>query len=267
MLERPPTICSAVNGGTNCGHVLREPRRQPVEVDAGRRVRGHRVAYFPVKRGGRRSAIAATPSWKSEVRAQDLLLLVLAGRRRADAVGELAAHRLADRQDRERARRRDLARELARRVAQVLGAGETVAQPDGERFGALRLAAGVHQLERALLADDRGQRHRDAEALVEAELGEVAAEAGVRGGHAEVGREREAEAAAHRRALHRGDDRLASPRTGRRPARRGSRCCPRGPTAGRGRRRRRSSCPPSTARSPGSRDRRRARRPLRPAPG
>ena len=82
------------------------------------------------------------------------------------------------------------------------------AQPDGERLGALRLAAGVHQLERALLADDRGQRDRDAEALVEAELGEVAAEAGVGRGDAEVGREREAEAPAHRRALHRGDDRL-----------------------------------------------------------
>ena len=60
----------------------------------------------------------------------------------------------------------------------------------------------------ALLADDRGQRHRDAEALVEPELGEVAAEAGVGGGDPEVGREREAEPAADRRALHRGDDRL-----------------------------------------------------------
>ena len=74
-------------------------------------------------------------------------------------------------------RRRDLARELTCRVAELLGAGETVAQPDRERFGALRLPARVHQLERALLPDDRGQRHRDAEALVEAELGEVAAEA------------------------------------------------------------------------------------------
>ena len=78
-----------------------------------------------------------------------------------------------------------------------------------EGFLAAHVAAGVHQLERPLLPDHRGQRHRDAEALVEAEPGEVAAEAGLGRGDAEVGREREAEPAADGRALHRGDDRLA----------------------------------------------------------
>ena len=96
---------------------------------------------------------------------------------------------------------------LARGGAQLVGGREAIGETDRERGLALHRATRVHQLERALLADDRRQRHRDPESLVEAEAGEVAREAGLGRRHPEVGRERETEAAADRRALHRGDGR------------------------------------------------------------
>src|SRR5436190_3205396 len=169
MLERPPTICSAVNGGWNCGTFVVNHRASPSRsMPAG--------------------ACAATPLLPGEVRcsplghrgdslaevvgaAQGLLRFVLALRGVLHLAREVAAHGLADGQQCERARRRDLGRQLPRRVAEVVGAGEAVAETDRERFGAPRLTAGVQQLERALLADDGGERHGDAESLVEAELG------------------------------------------------------------------------------------------------
>ena len=66
-----------------------------------------------------------------------------------------------------------------RRAAQLVGRDEAVGETDAKRLLAPHVGGGVHELERALLSDDRGQRHRDAEALVEAEAGEVAAEPGL----------------------------------------------------------------------------------------
>ena len=95
------------------------------------------------------------------------------------------------------------------RGAQVVGGGEPIGEarcgvpPHPARRRRVYMSSSA-----SLLPDDRRQRHRDAEALVEAEPGEVAAEAGLGRGDAEVGRQREPEPAAHGRTLHRGDDRL-----------------------------------------------------------
>ena len=138
------------------------------------------TAYRPVKFGGRRSAVAATPSRKSSVRAQRCCSSCSRAVAALHPVGEVAAHGLADREHRERSRRpRSRRRTRAPRRAARRPATTRSASPMRERLLALHVPAGVHQLERALLADDRRERHRDAEALVEAEPGEVAAEAGL----------------------------------------------------------------------------------------
>ena len=79
--------------------------------------------------------------------------------------------------------------------------------PEPVRLLAVDAPTGVEQVERGLVAGDERQRHRQAEAVVEAEPGEVGGEAGVGAGDAEVGRHRQAEPAADRRPLHGGDDR------------------------------------------------------------
>src|SRR5262245_15783428 len=77
---------------------------------------------------------------------QALLLGALALGGGADLVGEPAAHRLADRVDRERARRGDLGRERARLVAQLSERHEPVDEADRERAFAVDPRARVEQL-------------------------------------------------------------------------------------------------------------------------
>ena len=181
------------------------PARERLEVDPGRRV-AH--GYRPVKFGVRRSATAAMPSWKSAVSRRRCCSWFSRGRG-AYPVGEVATHRLPDREQRERRRRRDLRRERVRGRSQLVGGDQPVGEADAQRLFATHVDRGVHELERVLLTDDGGQRGRDAEALVEAELGEVAGEAGLGRRDPEVGGERQAEATTHCGALHRGDDGLA----------------------------------------------------------
>ena len=179
-----------------------------VEIDPGRRALRHRLPAREVRwppLGHRGDALAEVVGV-----AQALLLAVLRARsrrapvrrgRRAWSRGWRAARAAPTPRSRPR---------TPSAAARSSSAGdEPVGEADAQRFVAPHVGGGVHELERVLLTDDGGQRHRDAEALVEAEAGEVAAEAGLGGGDAEVGRERETEPAAHRRALHRGDDRLA----------------------------------------------------------
>ncbi len=78
------------------------------------------------------------------------------------------------------------------------------------------LAAGVQQVLSALRPDDRRQGHGDPETLVQSEPAEVRDEAGGRAGDAEIGDQRQPEAAADRCAVHGGDDRCV----GREQARR-----------------------------------------------
>ena len=223
MFDWPPAMSSARNGAVRPGSATAAQRANDVEVDPGRRAARH--DYRPVKLGGRRSATAATPSRKSSVSRRRCCSRSSRAVARSHALGEVAAHGLADREHGQRGRRRDLRRERVRGAAQLVGRDEAVGETDAQRLLAAHVGGGVHELERALLADHRGQRHRDAESLVEPEPGEVAAEPGLGAGDAEVGRERQPEAAADGRALHRGDDRLAVREDASRLRRRGGRCC------------------------------------------
>ena len=72
---------------------------------------------------------------------------------------------------------------------------------------ALHAAARVEQVERLLLPDEGGECDGEAEAVMEAEAGEVGGETGLGGGHAEVGGEGESETPADRGALHGRHDR------------------------------------------------------------
>ena len=67
---------------------------------------------------------------------------------------------------------------------------------DGQRFFAGYAAAGIQHGGSLLLSDDPGQGNGDAEALMDAELDEICAEACRRAGHAEVGYQCEPETAA-----------------------------------------------------------------------
>ena len=75
------------------------------------------------------------------------------------------------------------------------------------RLGAADAAAGVEQVQRRLLADGRRERHAEREALVDADQREVRREPRLGRGHPEVGGHGQAQAAADRGALDRGDDR------------------------------------------------------------
>src|SRR5687767_5397146 len=112
--------------------------------------------------GGSRERLAAAERGRAalrhrgdallEVRAglQALLLRALALGGGADLSRELAAHRLADRIDRERSRRGDLGRERARGLAHLRERREPIDQPDRVRALSVDPLARVEQLERAL---------------------------------------------------------------------------------------------------------------------
>ena len=127
--------------------------------------------------------------------------------RRPGPVRQRAAHRRPDRPHRERGADGDLGGQFLRGRPQAFGLRQPVGQPDPGRLLAADPAAGAQQVQRALLADDRGQRDRQREAMMQAEPGEVRAEPGLRAGDAEVGGAGQPEAATHRRALHGGDHR------------------------------------------------------------
>ena len=94
-------------------------------------------------------------------------------------------------------------------VAQALGRNEAIAEPAGEGLLALHAASGVEEVGRDLLAHESREGHGEAEAVVEAEPGEVRAEARLGAGDAEARHERQPEPAADGRALDCGDDRGA----------------------------------------------------------
>src|SRR3954454_4797200 len=85
-------------------------------------------------------------------RAQAVLLLALSLRRRAHRLGEVPAHRLADRAHGERRAPGELAGQRRRLVAQALGRHEAVGEADRVRLLALDAATGVEQVERPLVA-------------------------------------------------------------------------------------------------------------------
>ena len=219
---------------------------------------------MPWKLGVRRSAVARTPSAKSAVPCEAVLLGLLAVGRGADACRQVASHRLADAGHRERRRRRDLGGQRAAPRRRCRRLHEPVEQADAVGLLAAEPRARVQHLEGPLLADDGGQRDGEAEAVVEAEAGEVGAHP------ASVERRPGSRPTAPGPARRRWPRPAPPPRpasgarTGARPRRRGG--APAGRPAapirsapGR-RRRRRSACPRSRARWPGSAGRRRAAR-------
>ena len=237
------------------GSAVGGPARERLEVDPGRRA-AHRLSAREVRRptlGDRGDAFLEVGGL-----AESLLLAVLSRRsRRAPGRRGRRASSRGSRAARAAPTRRSPPRTRARPMRSSSAATRRSASPM-RNASSPRTSTAVYMSSSACCwPDDRGQRGRDAEALVEPELGEVAAEAGLGRRDAEVGGEREPEAAAHRGALHRGDDRLAVREEARRLLveawrwRRAGRC----PS---GRRRRRSSCPRSTGRRRGTRVRRRA---------
>jgi DNA-binding transcriptional ArsR family regulator/MFS family permease len=185
--------------------------------------------HVPVEELARTRASRAVGSWRSaagearraagghgghallEVRGalQPLLLGALPVGGRPDATGEITAHGLADGADRERRRERDLSGQRAGSIAQLGERRQHIAEPHRVRLLAPDAPSGVEQLERALLTDERGERHGEAEALVEAEPREIRAEARLGRRDPEVRHQRQAEPPAHGRALHGGDHRRA----------------------------------------------------------
>ena len=114
---------------------------------------------------------------------------------------------VSDRADGERCRRGDLGGKGDGTATELLARDEVVAQPDLVRRGTVDAAPGVEEVEGGLLPDHAREGDGEAEAGVEAELREVRREPRLGGGDPEVGGEGEAETAADRRALDRGDDR------------------------------------------------------------
>ena len=164
------------------------------------------------------------------------------------ALGEVAAHRLADRQHRRaaptpRSPPRTRVRPRAdRRRARAGRRGRCAAPPRRARRRAVYMSSSAR-----CCPTTAGRVTEMPKPWWNPSRGEVAAEAGLGRRDAEVGCEREPEPAADGRALHRGDDRLAVGEEAHRLVRRAWRCC-RSRRCRSGRRRRRSSCPPSTAR-------------------
>ena len=216
---------------------------------------GH--GHSPVNSGGRRSAIAATPSRQSSV----AVSRSCSARSRASAARTSSARspRIVSRIERTASGAEPaISAASASAAARSSSAGD---EPVGDARAQRLLAADAAARCRAGRAavwwpTTRGSVTRQAEAVVEPEAGEVGGEAGLGGGDPEVGGHRQAEPAADRRALHGGDDRQRLREQPDRHRRRGA--AP--PAAGararrRSRRRRRSACPRWPARRRGSRRR------------
>ena len=124
------------------------------------------------------------------------------------ALGEAGAHRGAGREQAERRALGDLLRELHGGVADLILRHAFVGQPHPAGFLAGHPPAGVEDQLGIVLADQFGKRHRQTEAGVKAEFGEIRGEPRLGAGDAEIRRHREPEAAADGRAMDGGDDRL-----------------------------------------------------------
>ena len=256
MFDCPPAMTSAVNGGVVSGSAVGGPTRERLEVDPGRRV-AH--GYRPVKFGG--SALGDRGDALVEVGglAQPLLLLVLARRRGAHLVGEVAAHRLADGEQRERRRRRDLRRERVARPMRSSSAATSRSARPMRNASSPRTSTAVYMSSSACCWPTTAGSVAEMPkpwwnpSLAKLQLKRVSGDATRKSAASERPRP-----PPDRGALHRGDDRLAVGEQSRRLLveawwwRRAGRC----PS---GRRRRRSSCPRSTARPHGTRVRRRGR--------
>ena len=124
------------------------------------------------------------------------------------AVGEVAAHGRARRDQAERRILGDLGGECHRRRAHLVLRHQHIGEPHGVGFLAADAAAGVEHQRRMGGANHQRQRDRQPEAGMEAEPGEIGGKARLRAGHAEVRHHGKPEPAADRRAMHRRDDRL-----------------------------------------------------------
>ena len=136
--------------------------------------------------------------------AQPGLLRVLVLHGQPGLLHQAAAQRGPDGADGQRPRRGQLVRVGDGLRQQVVLVGQAVTQAERQRLLAADAPPGEQQVRRRLAADDGRQRHRQREAVVEAQAGEVGAEAALRRGHPEVGRQREPAAAADGGALHGG---------------------------------------------------------------
>ena len=155
----------------------------------------------------RRSAVALTPSLKSSVAQLGLLGEFVVGGGQ-HAVGEAGAHGGAGGDQAERRAFGDLGGELHRLSPHLVLRHADIGEAHAGGFLAGDAAAGVEDQFRIVLADQFGERRGQAEAGMEAELGEVGGEARFGAGDAEVGGYRKAEPAADGGAMDGGDDRL-----------------------------------------------------------
>ncbi len=127
---------------------------------------------------------------------------------RFDRVGEALAHRRSRRHQSEWRALGDFLGERERGIAQVVALYELIAQPPRQRLFTLDAAAREEHQAGFLHTDQTRERVGEAEAGVDANLHEVAGEAGVSSCDAEVGDQRESEAPTDCWSLNRGDDRL-----------------------------------------------------------
>src|SRR6201999_86886 len=107
-----------------------------------------------------------------------------------DLLDQGRPHGAADPLDGQRSGRGDLRGQAPRAVTHGARIDQPVEQSGGHGFGTFYPAAGVEEIESSLLTDHPRQRGRDAEALVDAEPGEVEPEPRGRLADAEVGAER-----------------------------------------------------------------------------
>ena len=164
-------------------------------------------AYAPMKLPGRRSATARMPSAASLVPRSHFCLASSRSVATETASAEPLPHRRPHGSDRQRRVLRDLPGQPRGFRAQVFPVGEYVHQADLERLLPIEAPPGIEHQVGGLLPDQARQGHRKAEALVDAEFDEVGSEPRLGSGDAEVGHQREAQAAADGGALNGADDR------------------------------------------------------------